>query len=80
MRAHPAAVVSHRDQGRATPRNLHRDRARAGIQRVFDQLLDRGGRTLDHLSGRNLAGDLLGQDMNDAVRHRGGQREVREEE
>ena len=49
--------------------DFDREVARAGVERIFDQLLDRGGRPLDDFAGRNLAGHLLGQDVNYVLRH-----------
>ena len=50
-RAHSVAVVGDPDQGLAAARVIHRDPARARVERVLNQLLDRGGRALDHLAG-----------------------------
>ncbi len=66
---HAGAVVGDRDQRRSAAQNLDAHRARARIERVLDQLLDGRRRTLDDFAGRNLAGDLFGQDVDDVVGH-----------
>ena len=65
----PHAVVGDRYQRRAAAENLDADRARAGVERVLDQLLDGRGRPLDDFARRNLAGDLLGQDVDYVLGH-----------
>src|SRR5205807_6503627 len=62
LATHPRAVVAHPDERLAAVFDRHADRARAGIERVLDQLLDDRGRPLDHLACRDLVGDLGGQD------------------
>ncbi len=56
-----AAVVGHRQQPHAAGGQSHRDVARSGIQRIVEQLAQHGRRPLDHLAGRDLADQLLGQ-------------------
>ncbi len=67
---HAGAVVGDRDQRRSAAQNLDAHRARARIERVLDQLLDGGRRPLDDFARRNLAGDLLGQDVDNVVGHK----------
>ena len=63
------AVIGHAHAAPAPALDGDRDVARAGIQRVLDQLFDHGGRPLDHFAGGDLRGDGLGQDTN---RHKQG--------
>ena len=49
-----AAVVAHAHQADAAVLDVDRDPSRAGIERVLDQLLDDGRRTLDHLARSDL--------------------------
>ena len=51
VRRDAAAIVGDRDQRSPAAAQLHRDPRRPGIDRVLDQLLDRGRRPLDHLTG-----------------------------
>jgi len=48
---HPRAVVADPDQGHPTVLDLYLDCARPRVERVLDQLLDSGRRTLDDLPG-----------------------------
>ena len=57
----PGAVVDHRDADEAAALDADVDPRCARIQRVLDELLDNGGRSLDHLSRRDRIGDNLGQ-------------------
>ena len=50
------AVVLHPDQPLAALGIGDVDPPRAGVERVLDQLLDRRGRPLDHLAGRDAVG------------------------
>ena len=59
-----AAVVRDADQARAAAFDVDRDRARAGVERVLDELLDDGRRPLDDLAGRDLIDELGRQDAN----------------
>ncbi len=68
---HAAAVVGDRYQRRAAAEDFDADGMGAGVERVLDQLLDGGGRPLDDLARRNLAGDLLGQYVDDVLGHPG---------
>jgi len=56
-----AAVILDQDQALAAVAERHRDLARAGVERVLDQLLDRARRPLDDLARRNAVDDGLGQ-------------------
>jgi DNA-binding SARP family transcriptional activator len=58
----PGAVVVHLHPPRAAFDERHAELARAGIEAVFDQLLEHRRRPLDHLAGRDLADEQLGQD------------------
>jgi len=48
---------------------LDADVARARVQRVFNELFDDRGRTLDHLAGRDLGREVRVHDLNP---HAGG--------
>src|SRR5262249_40415191 len=63
---HPAAVVDDADLALASLRDLDDHAARAGIDRVLDQLLHDRGRPLDHLAGRDLVDHRLGKNANAA--------------
>jgi hypothetical protein len=65
--ADAAAVIGHLDQLDAAARELDRDFPRAGVDAVFEQFLERGGRTVDHFAGGDLVDEQLGQDPD--VRH-----------
>ncbi len=67
---HPATVVRDRDQRRSSALDFCAYRARAGVERIFDQLLQRRGRPFHHLARRDLAGHVLRQDMYQPFRHR----------
>ena len=60
--AHAAAVVLDSDQGPAAVAELDLDPAGAGVQGVFDKLLDHRGRPLDDLAGGDLVRHPVGQD------------------
>ena len=51
VRRDAAAIVGDRDQRSPAVAELHRDPGRPGVDRVLDQLLDRGRGPLDHLTG-----------------------------
>ena len=68
--AHPRTVVAHPDQALPAVLDLDPDRARTGVERVLDQLLDDRRRSLDHLARGDLVGDL-GCEHGDPRRHRG---------
>ena len=69
--AHAAAVVGDGDEAAPARADLHVDLRRAGIERVFEQLLEDRGGALDDLARRDLVGDVLGQEV-DAVHGRRG--------
>src|SRR5262249_25888473 len=50
-RAHAFAVVGDPDQRQATAGRHHVDGAGAGVEGVFQELLDHTGRTFDYLAG-----------------------------
>ncbi len=54
---HPAAVVHDGDQVLAAILDGHQNLLGSRVNRIFNELLDDGGRTLHHLSG----GDLVDQ-------------------
>src|SRR2546423_1583399 len=54
---HPFAIVGDGDSAATPLIDLDDDPPRAGIERVLDELLDDGRGPLDHLAGRDLAGD-----------------------
>ena len=58
------AVVRHADQAGAAAFDVDGDRARAGVERVLDELFDDGRGALDDLAGRDLVDELRGQDAN----------------
>ena len=61
---HPLAVVFDADELLAAELDGDGDAARAGVERVLDQLLDDRGRTLDDLAGGDLVGEVRRQAMN----------------
>ncbi len=63
---HPDAVVFDADELLAAVLDRHRHARRAGVDGVFDQLLDDRGRTLDDLTSGNLVGKVVGQPLNAA--------------
>ena len=54
LRRHPLAIVLDADEPLAAELGGDGDAPRARVEAVLDQLLDNGGRALDHLSGRDL--------------------------
>ena len=58
---HAAAVVADRDQCHPALGKLDADAARAGVERVLDQLLQRARGPLDDLSGRDLVDEMVWQ-------------------
>src|SRR5207247_814329 len=62
VRPHPFPVIQDGDE--IPPPRLERDldRARARVDGVLHQLLESRGRPLDDLSGRDAAGDRIGED------------------
>src|SRR6185295_5496998 len=61
LRCHAVTVVAHAQQRRTAVAQVHRDRARAGVERVLDQLLHRRGGPLHHFTGRDLVDEIVGQ-------------------
>ena len=55
------AVVGHQDAGQAAAVGLDLDMAAAGVQGVFDQLLDRARRALHHLAGGDAVDEFWRQ-------------------
>ncbi len=67
FRGHPAAIVDNRDQGLAAVFQCDVDAPGAGVDRVFDQFLDRRGRPFDDFAG----GDAVDEDRRQKTdRHR----------
>jgi acyl transferase domain-containing protein len=63
----PAAILDQVDDAHAVEAaRLHLDAhgRRAGVERVFDELLDGGGGALEDLAGGNARGNLVGQHSN----------------
>ena len=58
---HALAVIADADQPAAAAVGEDVDAARAGIERVLDQLLDHARRTLDHLAGGDAVDDGFGK-------------------
>ena len=56
---HSAAVVNHADHALAARFDFDANRARARVQRVFEQLLHHRRGPLDHLARRDLVRDIL---------------------
>ena len=52
------SIVADRTRNAQPALDIHLDVARAGIEAVLDQLLDRRGRALDHLAGGDLIDEL----------------------
>jgi len=59
VRRHPDAVVGDADERGAAIAQVDRDRQRSGVQRVLDQLLHRGSRTLHDLAGGDLVDEVV---------------------
>ena len=60
-RRHAAAVVGDLDPLQSAPRQSDRDSRRAGVDRVFNQLFQRTGRSFHHFTGGDAVDDMLGQ-------------------
>ncbi len=58
---HAAAIVGHRYERAPTVAQIDVDVARAGVDGVLDQFLDRGRGTLDHLAGGDAVDQGFGQ-------------------
>ena len=61
-----AAIVFDQDLAHAAAHQLDGDLGGARVQRVVDQLAHHGGRALDHLAGRDLADQFIGQGLDGA--------------
>ena len=61
---HADPVVADLDAVDAAAGQRDADAAGPGIDRILDQFLDRGGRTLDHLAGGDPVDDPLRQPAN----------------
>jgi hypothetical protein len=57
---HATTIIGNLDKLLAAGFDLNPDSSRAGIQRIFQKLLDYGCRALDHFTCRNLIGDVFG--------------------
>src|SRR5690606_22307129 len=68
LAGHALAVVGHADVARAAALDLDLDRARAGVDRVLDQLLDHARGPLDDLAGGDLIRERVVEDA-DARSH-----------
>ena len=68
----PSPSSTHGDQRAAGLLELDGDVARAGVERVLDQLLDHRGGPLDHLAGGDLVGDLGRQHAHAPAARAGG--------
>ena len=76
LRPHPFPIVLDADLFLAAELDVDREAARAGIDRVLDELLDDGRGTLDHFAGRDLVRELRRQEVDRAhVRSSGGRRQ-----
>ena len=64
--AHAVALVYHADHALAAGFNFDAHAFRAGIERVFEQLLDDGGGPLDNLARGDFVGDSFGKDADAA--------------
>ena len=71
---HAATIVGDLDAFLASGFDLDLDPGGAGIQGVFQEFLDHGGRALDHLAGGDRIGDGFGEDVD--ARHGRGQGSV----
>ena len=58
LRAHPLAIVFDADEPLAAQLDVDLDPPRAGVDGVFDELFDDRCRTLDHLAGGDLIGEV----------------------
>jgi hypothetical protein len=55
--SHAAAVIGDANEGATTVLDVHLDGGRARVERVLDQLLHDGRRSLHHFTGSDLVGD-----------------------
>jgi hypothetical protein len=63
---HALAVVGDADQLAPAGFHFHANARGAGVQRILQELLHDGGRTVDHLAGGDLIGDLVGKNADAA--------------
>ena len=63
---HAAAIVGDADQAAAAGFHFDAQVGRAGVERVFEQLFDHRSGPLDHLTGGDFVGDLVGEDADAA--------------
>ena len=63
---HAAAVVDDADQAPAAGFHFDAHVGGAGVERIFQQFLDDGGGPLHHFAGRDLVGDLVGENADAA--------------
>src|SRR5262249_51651864 len=60
----PGAVIAHADQPRSAALDVDLDVPGASVQAVLGELLDDGGRALDHLTGGDLVDELARKNAN----------------
>ena len=65
LRRHAGAVVGDADEIAPAGAELQHDGTRSGVHRVFQQLLDRRGGTLDDLARGDEVGNVRRKDMNE---------------
>ena len=68
---HAAAIVDDADEAPSAGFDLDAQLGRAGVERVFEQLLDDRGRALHDFAGGDLVGDLVGENADAAHRREG---------
>ncbi len=60
-RTMPQPLSDDADELAAAAFDFDADAGGAGVERVFEQLLDHGRRTVHHFAGGDLVGDLVGE-------------------
>ena len=65
-RIHAVAVVGDADELAAAGFDFDADARGAGVERVFEEFFDHGGRAVDDLAGGDLVGDLVGENADAA--------------
>jgi hypothetical protein len=68
--SHAAAVVDHPDQPFASLFDFDQDLPGTGIERVFQQLLDRGRRPFNHLAGGDFVAEVFGKKSDSRLHYR----------
>ena len=63
---HAHAVVGQANQAAAAGLDIQAKFGGSGVERVFEQLLDDAGGALDHFSGGDLVGDVVGENADAA--------------